>query len=336
MPKPAEKPLLYDTVFILDWSARSAPSPKRPAADAIWLGQRPRGRAATATYFRTRDAACDALTSQLIDEIGRGRRVLLGVDFALGYPAGFADAAGLAGKGPPWRRTWDFLADAIDDSPTNANNRFDVARTLNRRIARPGPGPFWACPPAAAGPHLTAKRPVGLPKNMACENTTSGAGLARRRLVEQRIPSAHETWKLYTTGSVGSQTLLGIPRLAALRRHPALKNHLRIWPFETGFTAEPLPPHQPGVVIAEVYPSLVNEQADKLLATRNDVTVRDQAQVLALAEHFTQLDRRSRLPALFAPPEQLSADESRRCINEEGWVWGGYSLATPRRPRCGW
>ena len=249
--------------------------------------------------------------------------MLLGVDFALGYPKGFALAARLPGRGRPWERAWRYLADAIEDSPNNANNRFDVARALNQRIAPAGPGPFWGCPPHQGGPDLAPTRPAGLPRDSACLNAPSGGGLPRRRLVEQRLPSAHEVWKLYTTGSVGSQTLLGIARLAQLRRHPALCDHLHLWPFETGFTPTPLPDETPGIVVAEVYPSLVNNQAASLLAARDDVTVRDQAQVLALAEHLARLDRADRIAHGFDRPAGLTDRDLRASVAEEGWVLGG-------------
>ncbi|MEM7625060.1 MAG: cobalamin biosynthesis protein CbiG [Planctomycetota bacterium] len=251
------------------------------------------------------------------DEVARGRRVLLGVDFALGYPAGLVRAADLGdGRSMPlWASLWSFVSSAIDDTSSNANNRFDVARSLNRRVAPAGPGPFWGCPAHEQDAHLTAKRPAGFPYDRP-------AGLRRRRLVEQRIPRAHEVWKLYTTGSVGSQTLLGIARLADLWLDPALKPHLKRWPFDTGFTPAPLPNQAPGVVIAEVYPSLVNARADQLLASHDDVTIRDQAQVLALADHFARLDRAGRLAALFDRPQGLAPADTERCKQEEGWVLG--------------
>lgn len=322
----AERNSRFETILILDFSARSAPSPARPAADALWLGRKTANRPAVATYHRTRAEVFEELAVLLANEIGRGRRVLLGVDFALGYPLGFANAAGLSGRGPAWRRAWGYLAEHIQDGPDNANNRFAVAAALNQRCAQTtrskpgaaevnsggggGGGPFWGCPPTRAGAWLSPRR------------SGMDSPLPRRRFVEQRTPSAHEVWKLYTTGSVGSQTLLGIARLAHLREHPAIKKHLHLWPFETGFTAPPLRKKQPGVVIAEVYPSLINDQADALLKSRVDVTIRDQAQVLALAEHFATLDRTGRLAAYFDTPADLSPSDAKRCIDEEGWVLG--------------
>lgn len=318
----AKGTVIFDTFLILDFSARSAPSPARPTADAIWLGRQTRRGRGTATYHRTREAVFAELTRLLADEIARGRRVLLGVDFALGYPAGFARAAGLGGSGKPWRRVWRYLDRQITDGPDNANNRFAAAAGLNQRCSETlrknsgvaiddlWGGPFWGCPPTQAGPWLSPRR------------DRVSTDLPRRRLVEQRIASAHEVWKLYTTGSVGSQALLGIARLAKLRERPAMKEHLKVWPFETGFTSECFGVDQPGVVVAEVYPSLINDQAEALRASGPEVTVRDQAQVLALAAHFQQLDRAGRLAACFEAPTSLSSKDIKRCVDEEGWILG--------------
>ena len=171
----------FSHIYILDFSARSAPSPKKPAPDALWLGHAAVGTRdpASARYFRTRRLVADDLGPRLERALDAGERVLLGVDFSLGYPAGFADAAGLPGDEPPWRRTWDYLAGAITDGDDNANNRFAVAAGLNQRLANSGSQRrFWACPPGAAGPHLTTRRP---------HVNDEAAPPARRRGVEQRI-----------------------------------------------------------------------------------------------------------------------------------------------------
>ncbi len=210
------------------------------------------------------------MTRRLRQALAQEESVLLGVDFALGYPAGFAAAAGLEARvtdptavsPAPWRGIWEALRGAIDDRADNGNNRFEIAAELNQRCGVRGP--FWGAPPTRAGPYLTTTRPP-LPRGVA----TAG-GLPRRRLVEQRVPSAHEVWKLYTTGSVGSQSLLGIAGLARLRETADLRDRLRVWPFELTFgpsgeaAAGDLPggtPPGPSVVIAEVYPSLVNREA---------------------------------------------------------------------------
>ena len=68
-------------------------------------------------------------------------------------------------------------------------------------------------------------------------------------------------WKLYGNGSVGSQALLGIPYLTALRNDPVLASVSRGWPFETGLGALPGRPKRDCLIVhAEIYPSLVPNQ----------------------------------------------------------------------------
>ena len=80
--------------------------------------------------------------------------MLVGFDFPLGYPAGFAARLGLSG--PPWRAVWDEIAGLITDDERNRNNRFDVADALNRRVSGGG-FPFWGCPAAPARTCLARK-----------------------------------------------------------------------------------------------------------------------------------------------------------------------------------
>jgi len=128
----------------------------------------------------------------------------------------------------------------------NANNRWEVAATLNLRLGT-GPGPFWCVPAAHASASLTRKR-----------NEFPCGGLQEFRLVEQRLRasgrSAQSAWKLFTAGSVGSQALLGIPILESLRSNAALAGVSRVWPFDTGSTATPSPERGPCLVHAEIWP----------------------------------------------------------------------------------
>jgi len=60
------------------------------------------------------------------------RRVIVGVDFPLGYPAGTAAALGLAGC-EPWLARWRHLAASIHDGERKENDRLTVAASLNAR-----------------------------------------------------------------------------------------------------------------------------------------------------------------------------------------------------------
>ena len=62
-----------DTVIMVDWSARSAPSPAKRSKDAIFIAERS-GREGHVTYCRSRDAATDHLTARVQAAIAGGRR----------------------------------------------------------------------------------------------------------------------------------------------------------------------------------------------------------------------------------------------------------------------
>lgn len=269
----------FDLVVIVDWSARARPSPSRPARDAIWIAVAD-GAGVRCDYLRTRDAAERALAQLFEAAIERGQRVLAGFDFPFAYPAGFA--AAVAGQSDPLA-LWDALAARIEDGAENENNRFEVAAALNRLF--PGIGPFWGCPAADAGPDL--------PRQGSARH---GHGLPERRAVERLVRSAQPCWKLYTTGSVGSQALLGLPRLAALRRRFGAQ--LSVRPFEREETP---------VVLAEVYPSLL---AREIAARAEPGEIPDRAQVRVLAETLRRMD-----PGVL---DRLLAEGD----PEEGWILG--------------
>ena len=288
---------LFDTVVIVDWSASAAPSPAKPSPDAIWFAAARGGDVAAPVYCRTRAEAMARLADLMAAEVAQGRRTLAGFDFPFGWPQGFA--AGVTGR-PEALAVWDWLADAVRDAPDNANNRFAVAEALNALF--PGVGPFWGRP--ARAPH------PGVPERGTLR---AGHGLPERRLAEARAPGAQPCWKLYTTGSVGSQALLGAAALARLRRDARLAGAVAVWPFETGLAAPQAP-----VTLAEVWPSLLAAQ----VAARDPAEIKDAAQVRLLAQAFAALDAAGRLGALFAADPALSAGERAVAAREEGWILG--------------
>lgn len=269
---------LFDAYVVVDWSANQ--SPKR-GADSIWWsdGQR-------AWNPSTREEA----TEQLRTYLRRGRRVLVGFDFPLSFPRGFAKALGL--RGDPWRATWDLLSERIRDEQAEGwNNRFEVAGELNLQLG--GRGPFWGCPAGRRVKGLSAR---GVPSDP----------FPAKKLSEQSIAGPQSPWKLLGVGTVGSQALLGIPRVRSLRDDPDLAPFIRVWPFETGFTRGDAP-----IVFAEIYPSM------RRVIPRPG-QVKDEAQVRGLARWLRTAD----LQALFSVPAQLPLRDQRVVREEEGWILG--------------
>lgn len=289
---------LFDAYIAVDWSARSRPSPARPSPDSIWVAERV-GAVSQDWYWRTRWACRDFLEERLASHVDIGRRVLVGFDFSYGYPSGFADAIGLSGEAPVWQLVWRELQRLIVDAPDNANNRFGVAAELNGRC---GDGPFWGCPPAQQRSTLRSTRP-------------RNDFVTRRRWADQRASGLQSAWQLLGRGSVGSQSLLGIPIVARLRFDSPVSDVSRVWPFETGFTTAMVPAQDPFVLHAEIWPGLAPQPLDASL-------VKDQAQVRAVTDWLAELDGAGRLARLFDRPADLPEAGLIAAVHDEGWILG--------------
>lgn len=299
---PEHEPL-FDVYVVVDWSANSTP---KQGADSIWTHVTERGAPAQDPINHpTRADAREYLVGLLT--VHPHQRILVGFDMPYGYPTGFAEAAGLPGT-PAWAATWQHLVVHIDDRADNANNRFAVASELNAAISD-GPGPFWGTTSDShVTPNLSRTKAPGFPHE----------GLAEHRLAEQALRDAGmrpaSVWQLSGAGSVGSQTLMGVPVVHALRHHPSLKSRSAIWPFETGLTADPVRGRRNMIVHAEIWPSWIGRPDP----ARHPV--KDAGQVCGLSEHLAALDERGELGPLFAPV--LDDDTARAVVEEEGWIVG--------------
>ncbi|MEM9377359.1 MAG: hypothetical protein AAGA72_14160 [Pseudomonadota bacterium] len=298
---------LFDAYMIIDWSAASKPV---MGANSIWIGMRARNHRG-AFVFTCENPATRLLARQRIldiasERIDRGDRLLIGFDFALGYPAGTAAAIGFdTTHCPPWRAMHTYLAHHVSETSTNANARFALAAEMNAMITKAA-HPFWGAPKS------------GVTRTLAPKKGDFGIGsvLPEHRLSETWIRSTFtarpkSVWQLLGAGSVGSQALLGIPVVKYLQDQ---LDATKLWPFETGFKS--LEPHdldQVTCVIAEVYPSTVS-------VTPHAGEIFDCAQVRTLGEHFESLDSAGQLSSAFAPPDGLSEREIHRITTEEGWI----------------
>lgn len=296
----------FDYFIAVDWSSRAKPSPRKPAKDAIWVAQSPAVGRTSVRYFRTREECTLYLEKRLLALMKQNQRVLIGWDFSFGYPKGFAKALRLKKK-PAWQRIWDTIDQLIVDSPDNSNNRFGVGGELNRRT-RMGSGPFWGVPAGQSGIFLGSKKDFTYPL------VNKRAKLKEERLVEKRFPRMQPAWKLAYTGSVGSQTLLGIPRLLALTsKHPVLQKYAHVWPFSTRF-ARDIPKKDRCVLHAEIYPSMLKlEGKDK---------IPDRAQVKTYVNWLKQEQEEDKLIGHLAGPSDLTKKQRKQVVRHEGWVLG--------------
>ncbi len=300
--------MLFDRFIVVDWSARNAPSPAKPHKDAIWLAE---GKAAsdrtTVKYFRTRQACYQYLIKRLHTCVKAKERVFVGFDVSYAYPCGTAKAIGLKTK-PRWKAIWELLYRLVSDDEKNNNNRYVVGGELNRRIGA-ALGPFWGTTSYQSGIFLGPKKDFQYPV------VTRKAELAEKRIVETRHKGMQPAWKLAYTGSVGSQALMGIPYLYRLRfEDKLLRNHSLVWPYESGFTTDPLTPTDDLILHAEIWPSLADRP-------KKD-PIPDREQVKAMITWLRRHQRADTLAALFDTPEGLSNGEVKACVKEEGWILG--------------
>lgn len=280
-----------DTVVMVDWSGGNGHGPKS-RKDAIWAGVARDGVADDPVYLRNRQVAEAWLADLFGAERAKDRRVLAGFDFPFGFPSGVAER--ITERADPFA-LWHWLEARIEDSPKR-NNRWQVAAAINALF--PGVGPFWG--------NITKTDVDGLPRK---GRARQGHGAQEWRQVERAARGSFSVWQLAGAGAVGSQTLMGLPVLARLRRRFGAS----VWPFEAPDEA---------LVFAEVWPSLINQAVKAHCAKTGEI--RDAAQVRLLSRAVSAL-----------PEADLAAMLAIRS-DEEGWILGlGYEdrlEAALRRP----
>jgi molybdopterin molybdotransferase len=286
----------FDTVVMVDWSA-AARAPRRAKPDAIFAAVAREGAVEPAEYLGHRTRAEVWLGDLLAAERAAGRRVLVGFDFPFGYPRGFA--AALTGRPDPFA-LWDWLAERIVDEPKR-NNRFEVAGAINGRF--PGVGPFWGNGSLRDVPDLPRKGLARTPNPFP-----------ERRAIEARHKGAFTLWQLSGAGAVGSQTLMGLPVLSRLRR--LFAPDLAVWPFERT---------EAGIVLAEVWPSLLAPAVAAELAANGGI--KDARQVELLARAVSALSPESLAQVMDVSAESHAA--------EEGWILGSGHEETLLRVLAG-
>ena len=277
---------LFDRYIAVDWSAANE---RRTGKDSIWIAERGPDGARLSLNPPTRAEA----TALVIERIGAaraaGERVMVGFDFVFGYPRGAARA--IAGK-PGWRAMWEAIGAAVTDSRENKSNRFEVASAFNRTLEL---AHFWGHPPHHRYTDLAPTRPLH-----------DYLHIAEHRLAESYARGPQPVWKLSGVGSVGSQTLLGIPRLRQIK---AAIPEAKIWPFETAFESDLGP-----LALVEIYPSM--------FPVPGKIEPKDREQVEVSVSRFAELDAAGLLGEFLSAPGILLETQRRDVLDEEGWIAG--------------
>jgi len=271
----------FDTVLVADWSAgmRAGPTPRK---DAIWLGITRAGISQAPEYCRSRQQAEARIANLIEEEKSSGRRLLCAFDFPFGYPTGFARH--VTGSEDPFE-LWDWFEARITDAPDGANNRYDVAETLNALFD--GPGPFWGKPHKDRWPGVPYRK-AGIAFDAVSE----------KRGCDAQAKASSSCFQLAFPPTVGGQMMMGLPTLNRLRRLGAV----RVWPFE--------PLQDADVVLAEIWPGVIE---DAVKAVRNADEIRDKTQVRLLADALARFPA-AELAARMADVPQIA--------REEGWILG--------------
>jgi len=301
---------LFDAYVVADWTAAET---KKLGDTSLWIGVAKRDvrfRLYTETHnVATRAEGEALLASILADHRKRGDRVLVGLDFNFGYPAGTAARLNLDGTSgqAPWQLMWKFIASNIVDKADNTNNRYQVAAKMNRLMTDEA-WPFWGAPAKQAQRWLTTTKPPA----------DAGADIPEFRATEDAVRKGRlqpkSVWQMHGAGAVGGQTLVGIP--AVRRLLESLGPSGAVWPFGTGWReltpddVEPL-----SALVVEVWPSM-------FATTLEPGEFKDQAQVRTTAEALARMDDAGDLAKAFAPPKTATPDLIAQVEHEEGWILG--------------
>lgn len=275
----------FDSLICVDYSAAAKPT---TGQDSIWLAGHLLGSKVLMNHS-TRASAHEWLNTVMVEHVSLSKRVLVGFDFAFGYPTGFAAALGLTGR--PWKSTWKYLERALIDSPNNENNRFEVANAINKQLG--DKAVFWGRPHQLNLPFLPTKKNICYDNGIKEWRQFEALGREKGSLISRMQPS----WKLAYAGSVGSQALMGIANLQRHRQKFAEK--LAIWPFE-----EPTSP----IVFAEVYPSMFKFE-------HIPHRIKDAKQVQAMV----QVMKRNSLSNWL---DRTRFRDNLSVVDEEGWLLG--------------
>ena len=164
---------MFDFFIMIDWSSSAAA--ENQGADSIWIGYGALQGDIMLSNPPNRQAALAEVRTRLLGAVRNRQRILVGFDFAYGYPRGLVPAIGLrvAEPGTAWREMWELLHELAFNGVGGGDNnscldKFAVANELNRRfgILNPGLplGPFWGRPDWTLSNRLLEQLPPEIPR----------------------------------------------------------------------------------------------------------------------------------------------------------------------------
>lgn len=233
------------------------------------------------------------LLQRLFYHSSKGKRVLCGFDFSYSFPQGFWDA--LTGQSEMWPAITSGLVNGIANLPPIVekpeSNARGWAELANKKLAHSldtGIGPFW-------GPGFSQSTDPRFP--------FSKVPFKEYRLTEQRGSGFKPIFKVGGAGSVGLQSLCGLPYLFHIQTTCVQqKTSLHCWPFD-GWN-----PEGTAHYLVEWYPALYNKGQKS-----------HEQDALACIEWAMEMDDDDLLSDYFSP---ALSDEEKAQAAIEGWILG--------------
>ena len=303
----AESDTMFDRFIFVDWSASKG---SNTGENSIWIGSCSRNDMTTldAVNPSTRTEALSCL-KEIITENRKGK-ILIGFDFGFGYPH---EAYKPDGIGKDWKSLWQkFHRNFYEEDYKKGKERFRFtqAKEWNKEYGLC----FWGEPNTKKNTES-----IGLEKDKVKEAMEN---IGEFRITDKRASwsGVKSLWQLYGAGSVGSQSLLGIPYVEKLRN--CLEKKIKVWPFETQF-GKNLKDFD--VLLCEVhFAAITRVGANVMDRTEKSSEVKDRIQVEEMCRFFAEEDKDGSLLQKFLTVDCACVSKDDRSIaqTKEGWILG--------------
>lgn len=282
---------LFDVYMAVDFTGSKDLGVQR---SSIAFAELERGLAPDVRKRFTRSTVADHLLERITEHNQKGKRVLFGFDFQYSFPKGFWKA--LTGLPESWTGILEGIAKGVAGLPSvreepvsNAREWADKANERITRRLRTKVGPFW-------GPHFS-------PQPTDPKFSFSLGTFEKLRTVENRVAGFKPIFQLGGRGTVGLQSLCGLPHLFYLRNNCIQhKIALHCWPFD-GWD-----PNNSAHFLVEWYPAIQNQGRKS-----------HEQDAKACVEWAKAIDEKGQM-SKYLLPDLPDNDKAKATV--EGWVLG--------------